>query len=168
MTKDIKYNWNLELVLDQIRRGAFLTVKSGEETNTMTIGWASFGVIWNKPILMVMVRKSRHSYEIIERSDNFTVSVPLDKDLKKALAYCGTYSGRDVNKFKEMNLTLKESKTVETPIIRDCNYNYECKIVFKQNMNPKNLHQDILQRNYPIDDFHTLYFGEIVESYLTD
>lgn len=168
MTKDIKYNWNLELVLDQIRKGAFLTVKSGGGTNTMTIGWASFGVIWNKPILMVMVRKSRHTYELIEKADNFTVSVPVNKDLKKSLAYCGTYSGRDVDKFKEMNLSVKKSKSVESPIIKECDYHYECKIVFKQDMDPKELNEDIHKKNYPIDDFHTLYFGEIVESYLTD
>lgn len=168
MTKDLFYNENLQEVLDQIKKGAFLTVKSGDITNTMTIGWASFGVIWGKPILMVMVRKSRHTYEIIEKADNFTVSVPVNKDLKKVLAYCGTYSGRDVNKFKEMNLNLKRSKAVDTPIIKECNHHYECKIVFKQEMDPKELDQDIRKRNYPIDDFHTLYFGEIVESYLTD
>lgn len=134
----------------------------------MTIGWASFGIVWNKPILMVMVRKSRHSYGIIEKADNFTVSVPVNMDLKKALTYCGTYSGRDVDKFKEMNLNLKKSKKVDTPIIKECNYHYECKIVFKQDMDPKELKEDIRTKNYPIDDFHTLYFGEIVESYISD
>ena len=168
MTKEIVYNENLQEVLDQIRRGAFLTVKSGKDTNTMTIGWANFGIVWNKPILMVMVRKSRHSYGIIEKADNFTVSVPVNMDLKKALTYCGTYSGRDVDKFKEMNLNLKKSKKVDTPIIKECNYHYECKIVFKQDMDPKELKEDIRTKNYPIDDFHTLYFGEIVESYISD
>ena len=168
MTKEIVYNENSQEVLDQIRRGAFLTVKSGETTNTMTIGWASFGIVWNKPILMVMVRKSRHSYGIIEKADNFTVSVPVNMDLRKALTYCGTYSGRDVDKFKEMNLNLKKSKKVDTPIIKECNYHYECKIVFKQDMDPKELKEDIRTKNYPIDDFHTLYFGEIVESYISD
>ncbi len=168
MTKDILYNQDLEEVLNQIKKGAFLTVKSKEDINTMTIGWATYGFIWNKPMLMVMVRKSRHTYDIIEKSDNFTVSVPVNKDLKKQLAYCGTYSGRDVDKFKEMNLTFKKSKTVETPIIKECNFHYECKIVFKQDMDPKYLSEEIIKRNYPIDDYHTLYFGQIVESYITD
>lgn len=165
MIKDIDYNENLREVLNQIRKGAFLTVKSGESINTMTIGWASFGIIWNRPILMVMVRKSRHTYGVIEESNNFTLSVPVNVDLKKALAFCGTYSGRDLNKFKEMNLSIAKAKSVDSPIIKDCDYHYECKILFKQMMDTENLDQSILNKHYPIGDHHTIYFGEIVESY---
>ncbi len=165
---DILYNKDLDIVLDQIKKGAFLTVKSGDDVNTMTIGWATFGIIWNKPILMVMVRKSRHTFDIIEKGDSFTVSVPVNLNLKKALAYCGTYSGRDVDKFKEMSLTLKKAKSVESPIIKECNYQYECKILFSQGMDENNLDLEIKKRNYPIDDYHTLYFGEIIESYILD
>lgn len=167
MEKDILYNENLMDVLDQIKKGAFLTVKSEEKINTMTIGWATFGTIWNKPILMVMVRKSRHTYEIIEKSKDFTVSVPVGIDLRKALSYCGTYSGRDVDKVKEANLTLKKAKSVESPIIKECNYQYECKIIFTQPMTSDDLDEATKKRFYPIDDMHTLYFGEIVNSYNT-
>lgn len=108
MFREIKYNEDLDIVLDQIRKGAFLTVKSGDKLNTMTIGWATFGIIWNKPILMVLVRKSRHTHEIIENASDFTVSVPVNKDLKKALSFCGSYSGRDIDKIKEAKLTTKK------------------------------------------------------------
>lgn len=165
---EILYNKDLDIVLDQIKKGAFLTVKSGDDVNTMTIGWATFGIIWNKPILMVMVRKSRHTFDIIEKGDSFTVSVPVNLNLKKALAYCGTYSGRDVDKFKEMSLTLKKAKSVESPIIKECNYQYECKILFSQGMDENSLDLEIKKKNYPIDDYHTLYFGEIIESYILD
>lgn len=168
MKKNIPYNENLDKVLDQIKKGAFLTVKSGDILNTMTIGWASFGIIWNKPILMVMVRKSRYTYNIIEKADNFTVSVPINVDLKKALVYCGTYSGRDVDKFKEANLTQKKSQVVISPIIKDCDYHYECKILFSQPMNSGPFDEILNKRFYPTDDLHTIYFGEIVESYILD
>ncbi|MDX2441801.1 MAG: hypothetical protein QNK40_14795 [Desulfobacterales bacterium] len=36
-----------------IKKGAFLTLKAGEETNTMTIGWATIGHIWRKDVFMV-------------------------------------------------------------------------------------------------------------------
>lgn len=166
MSRDIQYNEDLQKVLDQIKKGAFLTVKSKDMINTMTIGWASFGIIWNKPIIMVMVRKSRHTYNIIEESGNFTISVPVNVELKKALTYCGTYSGRDVDKFKEANLSLKKAKSVESPIIKECDYHYECKILFSQPMNSGNLEQSLVNRFYPTDDLHTLYFGEILESYV--
>lgn len=165
MEKNILYNENLDGVLDQIKKGAFLTVKSEEKTNTMTIGWASFGTIWSKPILMVMVRRSRYTYGLIEEAKDFTVSIPVGLDLKKALSYCGTYSGRDVDKIKGANLTLKKAKSIESPIIKECSYHYECKILFTQPMNSDDLDEETKKRFYPIDDMHTLYFGEIVESY---
>lgn len=34
-------------------------------------------------MLMVPVRYSRHTYSMIDRSETFTVSVPVNKDLKK-------------------------------------------------------------------------------------
>ena len=167
MEKEIKYNEDLKEILDQIKIGAFLTVKSGEIVNTMTIGWATFGVIWNKPILMVLVRKSRYSFDLIEKARDFTVSIPVEIDLKKALSYCGSYSGRDVNKFKEAGLSLKESKSVVSPIIKNCDYHYECKIIFSQPMTSDNLESTIVDRFYSTNDYHTLYFGEILQSYKT-
>jgi len=146
--------------------GAFLTVKSGEKINTMTIGWGNVGYVWNRPIFTVMVRKSRYTHELIENCDNFTISIPLSKKLKNALMVCGSKSGRDFNKFKECNLTLENSKKVDTPIIGECELHYECKIVYKQEMNSALLSKNIVESSYKDGDYHTLYYGEIVESYI--
>lgn len=147
-------------------QGAFLTVKSGEKINTMTIGWGSVGYEWNRPVFTVFVRKSRFTYDLMENSDNFTVSIPLSKNLKNALAVCGSKSGRDVDKFKECNLTLENSKMVDTPIIAECELHYECKIVYKQEMNPELLAKDIGESAYANGDYHTVYYGEIIETYM--
>jgi hypothetical protein len=50
--------------MEIIKKGAFLTVKAGDAVNTMTIGWATMGHIWRKDVLMVAVRKSRHTFGI--------------------------------------------------------------------------------------------------------
>jgi flavin reductase (DIM6/NTAB) family NADH-FMN oxidoreductase RutF len=147
-------------------QGAFLTVKSGDKINTMTIGWGNVGYQWNRPIFTVLVRKSRYTYELIENSDNFTVSIPLSENLKSSLAVCGRKSGRDIDKFKECNLTTKDSENVDTPIIAECELHYECKIVYKQEMDPQFLAKDILKRDYADKDYHTLYYGEIVATYI--
>lgn len=68
---------------------------------------------------MVAVRYSRHTYSLIEKSREFTVSMPLEKDLRKALAFCGSQSGRDVNKF-ECGLSLAEFEVFVTPVIGNC------------------------------------------------
>ncbi len=46
MVKEISFNDRLKDMLDQIGKGAFLTVTSHGRTNTMTIGWANVGIIW--------------------------------------------------------------------------------------------------------------------------
>lgn len=165
MKTQMKYNENLEKVLTQLSKGAFLTVSDGINTNTMTIGWSNIGIIWNKPVIMVMVRKSRHTYTIIENAKDFTVSLPINVDLQKALVYCGSYSGRDVDKIKESQLSVTKSIDIVSPIISQCDMHYECKIIHSQEMIPENLDINIKERFYINDDYHVLYFGEIVNSY---
>ncbi|SKC83682.1 flavin reductase family protein [Maledivibacter halophilus] len=168
MFKDIAYNEMSKEMLNQLQKGAFLTVKAKDELNTMTIGWGSVGYIWNKPIFMVAVRYSRYTYELIEKTDEFTVSLPLTKDMKKELSICGTKSKREIDKFKECNLTPKKGKVVDTPIIDQCDLHYECKIVYKQAMEPGNLDKKIKEAKYSDSDFHVLYYGEIVASYIKE
>lgn len=163
----VNFTENLERGMSFLHtQGAFLTVKSGEDVNTMTISWGNVGYEWQRPIFTVLVRKSRYTYNLIENADNFTVSIPLSKNLKNALAVCGSKSGRDIDKFKECNLTLEKSKNVDSPIIGECELHYECKIVYKQEMNPEFLSKDIVGSSYADGDYHTLYYGEIVETYI--
>ncbi|MBN1381303.1 MAG: flavin reductase family protein [Deltaproteobacteria bacterium] len=164
--QDVDYMSVAEEAMKQIRKGAFLTVKAGDALNTMTIGWAMFGVIWQKPILMVAVRDSRHTFGIIEKAQDFTVTVPKD-GMAKELAYCGTKSGRDVDKFKECRLETTSSSKATSPIIKTPGIHYECRIVFKSAMDPAFLDSHYDKSLYPKKDYHTLYFGEILASYET-
>jgi flavin reductase (DIM6/NTAB) family NADH-FMN oxidoreductase RutF len=119
--------------------------------------------VWQKPIFMIAVRNSRHTFTIIENADDFSVSVPL-KNMSDQIRFCGTKSGRDMDKFKECNLTVKNSQTIFSPIIELSGIHFECKIVFKSAMDPKFLN-DEFEKLYPEKDYHTLYFGEIINCY---
>lgn len=161
--KEVKYNKYFTEVTRALEgNGAFLTVKSNNRLNTMTIGWANIGYIWSKPILMVAVRKSRYTYELIKSSDDFTVSVPFNNKMKKELKFCGSKSGRDYDKFKKLNLKTINSSNVNPPLINGCNIHYECKIVYKQKMKSENLITSYQNKHYKNNDYHTLYFGEIL------
>ena len=162
----VNFTENLEVGMEWLhKQGAFLTVKNEEKVNTMTVSWGQIGYQWNRPVFTVLVRKSRYTYDFIENSDNFTVSIPLNKEMKEALTFCGTKSGRDMDKIKECNLTLKESKEVDTPIISECELHYECRIVGKAPLMPNLLDNEIQNLSYKNNDYHTLYFGEIVNCY---
>ena len=152
--------------INKIKEGAFLTVKSANVLNTMTIGGATFGTLWKKPIMMVYVRSSRYTFEVIEVAKDFTVTVPAG-DMHKEIAFCGSKSGRDVNKFKMCNLETTDSYQVASPIIRTRGRHYECKIIYKSAMDPAHLDEDYGSL-YPNKDYPSLYFGEILACYETD
>ncbi len=160
----VNYMAVAEKAMAQISKGAFLTVGAGTQLNTMTIGWATLGIIWRKPIMMVAVRDSRHTFDIIEKAADFTVSCPKDA-LKDELIFCGTKSGRSLDKFKECGLKTGKAQKTVSPIIQIPGTHFECKIVYKSAMDPAFLDAEYMQLLYPEKDFHTLYFGEIVDCY---
>ncbi|EYE89382.1 flavin reductase [Fervidicella metallireducens AeB] len=166
MYREIKFSEMSKELLEQLQKGAFLTVKDGDKVNTMTIAWGSLGFMWYKPIFTAMVRYSRYTYELIEKAGEFTVSFPLNGQLKEELGFCGTKSGRDLDKIKECDLKIKAGDVVNTPVLDQCDLHLECKIVYKQPMDEKNVCQEIKDKAYPQGNYHVLYFGEIVKAYI--
>ena len=163
--KEVDYLSAAEDAINKIKKGAFLTVKAAERLNTMTIGWALIGACWRRPIFMVAVRDSRHTFTIIEDAVDFTVTVPA-QDMQKEILYCGTRSGRDKDKYKECGLSVADGRTVASPIIDVPGLHFECKIVYKSAMDPSHMAQ-VFESLYPEKDYHTLYFGEISACYQT-
>jgi flavin reductase (DIM6/NTAB) family NADH-FMN oxidoreductase RutF len=166
--KSVGYNEYLKEALEQLPKGAFLTVKDESRLNTMTIGWGNVGYIWKMPIFLVLVRYSRYTYQILEKSKEFTVSIPFKKDFKKELAFCGTKSGRDVAKFLECDISAIPAMTINTPIIDNCGLYYECKVVYQQAMEPALIEPKIQEKCYPKGDYHVLYYGEIKACYINE
>ena len=162
-----KFTKDIEDSLDNLHTsGAFLTGGNMDYANTMTISWGSIGFMWRRPVFMALVRKSRYTNEFLKSGKSFTVSIPFDGKLKDALKICGTKSGRDVNKEKESNIKFVKSKSVSTPIIEGCDKYYECKILYKNEMDLNNFDKDLIDTFYKGETKgHILYFGEIVEEY---
>jgi flavin reductase (DIM6/NTAB) family NADH-FMN oxidoreductase RutF len=159
------YFQSLDTVINQLEQGAFLTVKDRNEVaNVMVIGWATFGIMWRRPVLMVSVRPSRHTYKLIENADDFTVTFPTT-DMTKQLIFCGTKSGKDVDKFKEGGVVAATAKKTKSPIIKTPGRVYECNIINVSAINKDALKPEIIQELYQDASFHHLYFGEIVSSY---
>lgn len=166
--REVKYNQYIPELLEQLPKGVFLTVKDGEQVNTMTIGWGTVGYIWQRPIFIVAVRYSRHTYNLLEKAREFTVSIPLKQDLSKALAFCGSKSGRAVDKFTECQLTRQKGQVLQTPVIGACDLFYECQVVYQQAMEPAALDPGIKQSSYAKGDYHVLYYGEIKSCYVQE
>jgi flavin reductase (DIM6/NTAB) family NADH-FMN oxidoreductase RutF len=101
--------------------GVFLVVldKNGR-ANSMTIGWGEVGIIWSRPVFTVLVRRSRYTYDCLLSADSFTVNVPSTGQLEEELLFCGTKSGRDLDKAAACGLTLIAAREVSSPIIEEC------------------------------------------------
>ena len=167
MSKEVAYNEYANEITEILSKGAFLTTKVDGTVNTMTIAWGSIGFMWGKPVFMAMVRPSRYSYERIEKSGEFTVSIPF-KDMSKALGICGGKSGRDTDKFAAANLTAIPGTKIATPVIADCGLHYECKVVYKQEMVAELLTPELQEKWYGTGNYHTLFFGEILATYIDE
>lgn len=98
------------------------------ETNIITVAWT--GTICTNPAMVyISVRPERYSYQMIKGSGEFVINLTTEK-LVKATDYCGVKSGRDVDKWKEMNLHQVKAETLEySPLILESPVNIECKVV---------------------------------------
>ena len=157
-----------------MKQGILLTAADGEKVNPMTIGWGTLGIEWGRPIFTAFVRESRYTRELLDKTGEFTVSIPLEGCDPRILTFCGRNSGRDVDKVKTLGLTLEEPLAVSAPGIRQLPLTVECKVLYRQMQDLRGLPQDLLTRYYPAvtaegtPDRHIAYYGEILKAYVIE
>jgi len=97
-----------------------------EEHNLITISWVGT-ICTNPPMCYISVRPERHSYGIIKKNMEFVINL-TNEDMAHATDWCGVKSGKDFNKFEEMNLTVAAGECVSAPIIKESPLCIECKV----------------------------------------
>jgi flavin reductase (DIM6/NTAB) family NADH-FMN oxidoreductase RutF len=144
----------------------WMLVTAGEERNwnTMTASWGGLGVLWGKNVSTVYIRDSRYTFEFMNRAKVYTLSF-FDQTHRDALSYCGSHSGRDVDKAKETGLH---------PVIIDGGVVFEearmvlvCRTLYSQDFDPKLFLDQSVEKHYPNKDYHRMYIGEIESVYCT-
>lgn len=163
-------------ILKAVEKGALLTTKVDDKVNSMTIAWGTLGVEWNKPIFIAFVRENRFTKQQLEENGEFTVNIPYGEFDKKILGFCGSKSGRDTDKIKELNLTLEKPNVISVPGIKEFPLTLECKIIHKQKQDENQITEENKNRFYPQEvdslfhggnkDYHVAYYGEIVDAYI--
>lgn len=117
--------------------------------NIITMGWSMF-CSGNPPMVAISVGKTRHSHKLISETKEFVYTFP-GEDLEKEMLYCGTHSGRDVDKFKETGLKAVKARSVKPPLIEECIANFECQVVGE----------------YDTGD-HTIFVGKILAAWISE
>jgi len=97
--------------------------------NIFTVAWTGT-VCSNPPMVSISVRPERYSYHCIEETGEFVINLTT-KELTKAADFCGVRSGRDVDKFAEMNLTPWPGQKVSVPQIAESPVSLECRVTQK-------------------------------------
>lgn len=111
-----------------------VTAGTAERCNTMTASWGGLGVLWGKPVATVYIRPQRYTLEFVEREDCFTLSF-FGEEYRKALALCGSKSGRDVDKVKECGFTVAGA-ACGAPYFEEAGLVLVCKKAYWQDMDP--------------------------------
>lgn len=105
---------------------ALVSCGSLRNSNITTIAWT--GIICSEPMLVyVSIRQARYSHEIISKTNEFVINLPNEKQVVVA-DFCGTKSGREIDKFRRCNFTKALSNKVSAPYIKECPISLECKV----------------------------------------
>ena len=163
------------LILSQLKKGILLNT-SGDKFNSMVIGWGHLGRVWSRPTFHVYVRQGRYTKPQIDKTGEFTVSVPLTGIDPLINQVCGSESGYNVDKVKAAGLILEKPEVIQTPGVVQYPLTLECKVIYAHDQDISKLPEKIRKSSYPEDvpgtfplanrDFHTEYIGEIVSAYI--
>jgi flavin reductase (DIM6/NTAB) family NADH-FMN oxidoreductase RutF len=135
-----------------------ITAGTKQSFNTMTGAWGGLGILWNKNICFCVIRPNRYTYEFMERSGIYTLSF-LEEQYRDILTYCGTKSGRDVNKVTETNLTPVFDN--DSVYFAEARLVLICRKIYFQDIIPAHFLSPEIDEFYPLKDYHRMYVGEI-------
>ena len=178
MKKEIELFDYTEHIMKAVKSGVLLTTKAGAKVNMMTISWGVLGIEWQKPIFITFVRENRFTRTQLDENPEFTVNIPYGEYDKKILGFCGTKSGKNVDKVKELALELVDSDCIKVPAVKQLPLTLECKVLYKQMQDKNSIPEYIQKEMYPenVDsshhaankDYHIAYYGEIVKAYIVE
>lgn len=98
----------------------------GGKPNIITIAWTGT-INTEPPMCYISIRPERYSYDLIKRQGEFVINLTT-RELCRATDWCGVKSGRDFDKFEEMQLHALPAHEVSVPLIAESPLNIECRV----------------------------------------
>lgn len=141
----------------------WMLITAGDKTkcNTMTASWGALGELWNKYVSYIFLRPSRYTLEFVENNDYYSLCF-FDESYRKILSYCGSHSGREVDKIKETGLTPVFDENA--PYFEEAKLVFICRKIHQQKIDPGCFVDQTINREcYPEKDYHNMFIGSIVK-----
>lgn len=178
MKKKIDVYEHMGEILKGVKSGVLITGKADDKVNSMTISWGMLGIEWGNRFLLPLSEKIALQGASLKRPVNLQSAFRLTTVQKKILSFCGSKSGRDVDKAKELGFTYEEPEMTSVPGVKELPLTLECKIVYKQAQDMNAMTEENRAKFYPQDvdslftgsnkDTHVAYYGEIVNAYVIE
>ena len=120
-----RQNWKGSVLIAPVPP-TMVTSAYEDKRNVFTVAWT--GVLNTQPPkTYISVRPERYSYDLIKNSGEFVINLTTTGMVKNA-DRCGTYSGKNVDKFKKYSIETVEAEHVGAPILKDSPVALECKV----------------------------------------
>jgi flavin reductase (DIM6/NTAB) family NADH-FMN oxidoreductase RutF len=160
---DIKLEALDQSVFHMIGKEWMLVTATADDTsNTMTASWGGLGVLWNRNVAYVFIRPTRFTKHLVDLADTFSLTF-FDETHRKTLNYLGTASGRDENKIEKSGLTLIHEE--ETPYFEEAKLVLICRKLYAQELEAECfIDTALIEKLYPLRDYHTMYVVEITKA----
>ena len=175
MKEKISITEYAQKITETLPKGILLNT-NGDKFNSMVIGWGGLGTCWGVPTFTVYVRDHRYTKAQLDKTGEFTISIPVDRLSPDIFRKCGNQSGNNIDKAKEAGITLEDAQTINTPGIKEAPITLECRVLYSQQQDISRLPEEIRNNAYPQDidgsnpmanrDPHTAYIGQIVDAYI--
>ena len=138
-----------------------ITAGTPDKCNTMTASWGGLGVLWGVPMATVYIRPQRYTKQFVDDNEYFTLSF-FSENYRPQLNLCGTKSGRDMDKVKACGFTVAEGAG-GAPYFEQAELVLVCRKRMAMPMDEAAMPADVKDKWYK-GDYHTMYWGEIVEA----
>ncbi|MBN2588098.1 MAG: flavin reductase [Candidatus Fermentibacteraceae bacterium] len=134
--------------------------------NTMTASWGGMGELWNRKVSFVFVRPQRYTMRFMEKNGLYTMSF-FDRAHRQTLNFCGSHTGRDVDKAEQTGLSPFQPREGATAF-RQARLILVCRKLYHQDLRPDDFLEDWIEELYPEQGYHRMYIGAIEEVLIRD
>lgn len=156
--------FNLDIYHKLDKEWALVSAGNKEKFNTMTVSWGELGTLWNKPVITCFIRPQRYTKEFIDTNDKMTFSFFNGQHMKD-LGLLGRESGRDGDKIAKTELT--PAFIDDLPAFEEAEIVIVAKKLYVDTLKPESfLDKTLIEKNYPNNDFHTVYICEVEKIYM--
>lgn len=143
-------------------RKMLITACDGTKVNTTAVSYGGVGQMWGKRVTFICVRKDRFTRQLLDASQEYSISFLDNDEYRGAMKYLEAVSGKDEDKLKGARLNVTYFEGV--PLIEESSNALICKVLYRNVLDKDGfLDQTIPEEFYKKGDYHVIYVGEITK-----